>query len=117
MFQSQHVATPLHQAAETWDFPWLLENVLLLLHHLPFPISISVHIVPGEPEETDLILEEITDEWINKATCEMMAWGREAELVTDACLLPPIQEEPQEEETRQEKGDAVDGQLCRLSGH
>nr|XP_021135482.1 cyclic nucleotide-gated cation channel beta-1 [Columba livia] len=59
-----------------------------------------VHIVPGEPEETDLILEEITDEWINKATCEMMAWGREAELVTDACLLPPIQEEPQEEETR-----------------
>ncbi|KAK2545794.1 hypothetical protein Q9966_000877 [Columba livia] len=76
-----------------------------------------VHIVPGEPEETDLILEEITDEWINKATCEMMAWGREAELVTDACLLPPIQEEPQEEETRQEKGDAVDGQLCRLSGH
>ncbi|KAK2529975.1 hypothetical protein Q9233_006360 [Columba guinea] len=77
----------------------------------------EIHIVPGEPEETDLILEEITDEWINKATCEMMAWGREAELVTDACLLPPIQEEPQEEETRQEKGDAVDGQLCRLSGH
>ncbi|XP_065496938.1 cyclic nucleotide-gated channel beta-1-like isoform X4 [Caloenas nicobarica] len=60
----------------------------------------EIHIVPGEPEETDLILEEITDEWINKATCEMMAWGREAELVTDACPLPPIQEEPQEEETR-----------------
>lgn len=71
-----------------------------LTHHLPFPVSVSVHIVPGEPEETDLILEEITDEWINKATCEMMAWGREAKLVTDACPLPPIQEEPQEEESR-----------------
>ncbi|KAM6380925.1 LOW QUALITY PROTEIN: cyclic nucleotide-gated channel beta-1 [Pluvialis apricaria] len=60
----------------------------------------EIHIVPGEPEETDLVLEEISDDWINEATCEMMAWGREAELVTDAHPLPPIQEEPQEEENR-----------------
>ncbi|XP_064314241.1 cyclic nucleotide-gated cation channel beta-1 [Phalacrocorax carbo] len=58
------------------------------------------HIVPGEPKETDLVLEEIDDGWINEATCEMVAWGREAELVADAHPLPPIQEEPQEEENR-----------------
>ncbi|KAM6250416.1 cyclic nucleotide-gated channel beta-1 [Spheniscus humboldti] len=58
----------------------------------------EIHIVPGEPEETDLVLEEIDDDWINEATCEMMAWGRETELVADARPLPPIQEEPQEEE-------------------
>lgn len=81
-----------------WPYPWPLENVLLSLHHLPFPIPVSVHIVPGEPEETDLVLEEIDDDWINEATCEMMAWGRETELVADARPLPPIQEEPQEEE-------------------
>ncbi|XP_063189248.1 cyclic nucleotide-gated cation channel beta-1 [Chroicocephalus ridibundus] len=44
----------------------------------------EIHIVPGEPEETDLVLEEINDDWINEATCEMMAWGREAKLVADA---------------------------------
>ncbi|XP_009289079.2 PREDICTED: cyclic nucleotide-gated cation channel beta-1 [Aptenodytes forsteri] len=60
----------------------------------------EIHIVPGEPEETDLVLEEIDDDWINEATCEMMAWGRETELVADARPLPPIQEEPQEEENR-----------------
>ncbi|XP_035754713.1 cyclic nucleotide-gated cation channel beta-1 [Egretta garzetta] len=60
----------------------------------------EIHIVPGEPEEPDLVLEEINDAWINEATCEMMAWGREAELVADAHPLPPIQEEPQEEENR-----------------
>ncbi|XP_074958102.1 cyclic nucleotide-gated channel beta-1 [Phalacrocorax aristotelis] len=60
----------------------------------------EIHIVPGEPKETDLILEDIDDDWINEATCEMMAWGREAELVADAHPLPPIQEEPQEEENR-----------------
>ncbi|KAM9269121.1 cyclic nucleotide-gated channel beta-1 [Cariama cristata] len=56
--------------------------------------------VPGEPEETDLVLEEIDDDWINESTCEMMAWGHEAELVAGAHLFPPIQEEPQEEENR-----------------
>ncbi|KAM6353388.1 cyclic nucleotide-gated channel beta-1 [Alca torda] len=60
----------------------------------------EIHIVPGEPEETDLVLEEINNDWINEATCEMMAWGHEAELVADAHPLPPIQEEPQEEENR-----------------
>ncbi|PKU42395.1 cyclic nucleotide-gated cation channel beta-1 [Limosa lapponica baueri] len=60
----------------------------------------EIHIVPGETEDTDLILEEVNDDWINEATCEMMAWGREAELVADAHPLPPIQEEPQEEENR-----------------
>ncbi|KAM6324922.1 cyclic nucleotide-gated channel beta-1 [Podargus strigoides] len=60
----------------------------------------EIHIVPGEPEETDLLMEEIDEDWTNEATCEMMAWGREAELVTDAHPLPPIQEEPQEEENR-----------------
>ncbi|XP_026712559.1 cyclic nucleotide-gated cation channel beta-1 isoform X2 [Athene cunicularia] len=68
----------------------------------------EIHIVPGEPEETDLILEEIDDDWINEATCEMMARGREAELVADAHPLHPIQEEPQEEENRL--------WLCSLSG-
>ncbi|XP_074769841.1 cyclic nucleotide-gated channel beta-1 isoform X2 [Athene noctua] len=68
----------------------------------------EIHIVPGEPEETDLILEEIDDNWINEATCEMMARGREAELVADAHPLHPIQEEPQEEENRL--------WLCSLSG-
>ncbi|KAM9289054.1 cyclic nucleotide-gated channel beta-1 [Morus bassanus] len=67
----------------------------------------EIHIVPGEPEETDLVLEEINDDWINEATCEMMAWGREAELVADVHPLPPIQEEPQEEENGQ--------WLCSLS--
>nr|XP_009940968.1 PREDICTED: cyclic nucleotide-gated cation channel beta-1 [Opisthocomus hoazin] len=60
----------------------------------------EIRIVPGEPEETDLVLEEIDDDWINEATCKTMAWGREAELVADAHPLPPIQEEPQEEENR-----------------
>ncbi|KAM6195393.1 LOW QUALITY PROTEIN: cyclic nucleotide-gated channel beta-1 [Sarcoramphus papa] len=60
----------------------------------------EIHIVPEEPEETDLVLEEVDDDWINEATCEMMAWGREAELVADAHPLPPIQEEPREEENR-----------------
>ncbi|XP_072729470.1 cyclic nucleotide-gated channel beta-1 isoform X2 [Ciconia boyciana] len=60
----------------------------------------EIQIVPGEPKETDLILEEIDDDWINEAACEMMAWGHEADLVADAHPLPPIQEEPQEEENR-----------------
>ncbi|XP_010002693.1 PREDICTED: cyclic nucleotide-gated cation channel beta-1 [Chaetura pelagica] len=60
--------------------------------------TVEVHIVPGEPKETDLILEDLHDEWVNEATCEMVAWGREAELVADAHPLPSIQEEPQEEE-------------------
>ncbi|XP_052652467.1 cyclic nucleotide-gated cation channel beta-1 [Harpia harpyja] len=60
----------------------------------------EIHIVPGQPEETNLVLEEIGDDWINKATCEMMAWGHKAELVADVHPLPPIQEEPQEEENR-----------------
>ncbi|KAM6409009.1 cyclic nucleotide-gated channel beta-1 [Rhynochetos jubatus] len=60
----------------------------------------EIHIVPGEPEENNLVLEEIDDVWINEATCQMMAWGRNAELVTDAHPLLPIQEEPQEEENR-----------------
>ncbi|XP_029882553.1 cyclic nucleotide-gated cation channel beta-1 isoform X1 [Aquila chrysaetos chrysaetos] len=60
----------------------------------------EIHIVPGQPKETNLVLEEIDDDWINEATCEMMAWGHEAELVADVHPLPPIQEEPQEEENR-----------------
>ncbi|KAM6058084.1 cyclic nucleotide-gated channel beta-1 [Chlamydotis macqueenii] len=60
----------------------------------------EIHIVPEEPKEPELILEEIDNAWINRATCEMMAWGRETELVADAHPLPPIQEEPQEEENR-----------------
>ncbi|XP_069651592.1 cyclic nucleotide-gated channel beta-1 [Haliaeetus albicilla] len=60
----------------------------------------EIHIVPEEPKETNLVLEEIDDDWINEATCEMMAWGQEAELVADVHPLPSIQEEPQEEENR-----------------
>ncbi|XP_051485773.1 cyclic nucleotide-gated cation channel beta-1 [Apus apus] len=71
---------------------WLLHRGVL--------VASQVHIVLGEPEETDLILEDLDDEWVNEATCEMVAWGREAELVADAHPLPPIQEEPQEEENR-----------------
>lgn len=104
VFQSWHAAAPLHRAAKMWDlpwpYPWRLENLLLSLHHLPFPIPISVHTVPEEPKETNLVLEEIDDDWINEATCEMMAWGQEAELVEDVHPLPSIQEEPQEEENR-----------------
>ncbi|XP_029821370.1 cyclic nucleotide-gated cation channel beta-1 [Manacus vitellinus] len=58
----------------------------------------QIHIPPGEPEETHLILEEITDDQVNEDTCEMMAWSHKAEPEADARSLPPIQEEPQEEE-------------------
>ncbi|XP_061863813.1 cyclic nucleotide-gated cation channel beta-1 [Colius striatus] len=60
----------------------------------------EIHIVPGEPEETDLILEEMDGDWSNEATCELTAWAQEAELVAGAHPLPPIQEEPQEEGNR-----------------
>uniref|UniRef100_A0A8C4XS74 Cyclic nucleotide gated channel subunit beta 1 n=1 Tax=Falco tinnunculus TaxID=100819 RepID=A0A8C4XS74_FALTI len=59
-----------------------------------------VHIVPGEPEETNLVLEEINNDWINETMCEVMTWCHKAELVADAHPLPPIQEEAQEEENR-----------------
>lgn len=74
--------------------------MLLPRHHHPFPAPVSVHITPTEPKETDLILEEIAEDWINEATCEMMAWSHEAELAADAHPLAPIEEEPQEEENR-----------------
>ncbi|XP_061225101.1 LOW QUALITY PROTEIN: cyclic nucleotide-gated cation channel beta-1 [Neopsephotus bourkii] len=70
------------------------------LHHLPSPILVSVHIVPEEPKETDLILEEMDGGWSNEATCEVMAWDVETEMVADTHPLPPIQEEPQEDENR-----------------
>ncbi|XP_053935154.1 cyclic nucleotide-gated cation channel beta-1 [Cuculus canorus] len=60
----------------------------------------EICIVPTEREETRLVLEEIDDDWINEATCKMLAWGREDELVASARPLPTIQEEPQEEENR-----------------
>ncbi|XP_010015742.1 PREDICTED: cyclic nucleotide-gated cation channel beta-1, partial [Nestor notabilis] len=60
----------------------------------------EIHIVAEEPKETDLILEEIDGDWSNEATREMMAWDVKAELVADTHPLPPIQEEPQEEENR-----------------
>ncbi|GAB0195768.1 cyclic nucleotide-gated cation channel beta-1 [Grus japonensis] len=80
--------------------PEMLKKPELKLKEQKCEAAVGVRVVPGEPEETDLILEDIDDEWINEATCEMMAWGREAELVADAHPLPPIQEEPQEEENR-----------------
>ncbi|XP_038004468.1 cyclic nucleotide-gated cation channel beta-1 [Motacilla alba alba] len=86
-----------HRAQQTWHLPWPLENGLLSLHHLPFPIPVSVHVAPGEQEETHLIVEEIDDGQINE---EMTAWAHEAELQADAHSLPTIQEEPQEEESR-----------------
>ncbi|XP_040471580.1 cyclic nucleotide-gated cation channel beta-1 [Falco naumanni] len=60
----------------------------------------EIHIVPGEPEETNLVLEEINNDWINETMCEVMTWCHKAELVADAHPLPPIQEEAQEEENR-----------------
>ncbi|KAM8984576.1 cyclic nucleotide-gated channel beta-1 [Ara ararauna] len=60
----------------------------------------EIHIVPEEPKEKDLIPEEIDGGWIKEATCEMVAWDVEAEMVADTHPLPPIQEEPQEEENR-----------------
>lgn len=77
-----------------------LSKMYCSLHHLPSPIPVSVHIVPEEPKETDLILEEIDGGWSNEATCEMMAWDVEAEMVADTHPLPPIEEEPQEDENR-----------------
>ncbi|XP_027749765.1 cyclic nucleotide-gated cation channel beta-1 [Empidonax traillii] len=58
----------------------------------------QIHTPTGEPEETHLILEEITDEQINEEMCEMMAWSHKAEPEADVRSLPPIQEEPYEEE-------------------
>ncbi|XP_056216220.1 cyclic nucleotide-gated cation channel beta-1 isoform X2 [Falco biarmicus] len=60
----------------------------------------EIHIVPGKPEETNLVLEEISNDWINETMCEVMTWCHKAELVADAHPLPPIQEEAQEEENR-----------------
>lgn len=72
-------------------------NVLLPLHHLSFPIPVSVCVAPGEQEETHLILKEIDDDQINE---EMTVCAHKAELEADAHPLPTIQEEPQEEENR-----------------
>lgn len=69
--------------------------MLLSLHHLPFPIPVSVHAAPGEQEQTHLVLQEIDDDRINEA---VTAWAHKAELEADARSLPTIQEEPQEEE-------------------
>lgn len=88
-----------HGAEETWDLswpcPWPPESVPL--HHLPFPIPVSVPVAPGEQQETHHVLKEIDDEQINE---EMPAWAHEAELEADAHPLPTTQEEPQEEESR-----------------
>ncbi|KAM9374302.1 LOW QUALITY PROTEIN: cyclic nucleotide-gated channel beta-1 [Phaethornis superciliosus] len=59
----------------------------------------EIHFVPGEPKETTLILEEV-DDCVNEATCKVVAQGWKADLVADAHPLPPIKEEPQEEENR-----------------
>lgn len=48
----------------------------------------------------DLALEELDDGWSAEAMHEAMAWDDMAELRTQGCPLPPIEEEPQEEETR-----------------
>lgn len=71
--------------------------MLLSLHHLPFPIPVSVHVAPGEQEETHPILKEVDDDQISE---EMTVWAHKAELEADAHHLPTIQEEPQEEENR-----------------
>eukprot|EP00076_Gallus_gallus_P025297 XP_015147796.1 cyclic nucleotide-gated cation channel beta-1 isoform X1 [Gallus gallus] len=60
----------------------------------------EIHIVPVESQEMDLALEELDDGWSAEAMHEAMAWDDMAELGTQGCPLPPIEEEPQEEETR-----------------
>lgn len=69
-------------------------------HCRAFLNHFSVHIVPVEPQEMDLALEELDDGWSAEAMHEAMAWDDMAELGTQGCPLPPIEEEPQEEETR-----------------
>lgn len=65
-----------------------------------FPNPISVHIVPVEVVETDLVVEDIDDDWSDEVAHEPTAWDGLAELVAQGRPLPPIEEELQEEETR-----------------
>lgn len=65
-----------------------------------FPNPFSVHIVPVEPQEMDLALEELDDGWSAEGTHETTGWDDMAELGTQGCPFPPIEEELQEEETR-----------------
>lgn len=65
-----------------------------------FPNPISVHIVPVELVETDLVVEDINDDWSDEVAQEPTAWVGMAELVAQGRPLPPIEEELQEEETR-----------------
>lgn len=67
---------------------------------LLFPNPISVHIVPVELVETDLVVEDINDDWSDEVAHEPTAWVGMAELVAQGRPLPPIEEELQEEETR-----------------
>ncbi|KAI6077459.1 Cyclic nucleotide-gated cation channel beta-1 [Aix galericulata] len=60
----------------------------------------AVHIVPMELVETDLVVEDIDDDWSDEVAHEPMAWDGIAELVAQGRPLPPIEEELQEEETR-----------------
>ncbi|KAM9182753.1 cyclic nucleotide-gated channel beta-1 [Mergus octosetaceus] len=60
----------------------------------------EIHIVPMELVETDLVVEDIDDDWSDEVAHEPMAWDGVAELVAQGRPLPPIEEELQEEETR-----------------
>ncbi|XP_050569141.1 cyclic nucleotide-gated cation channel beta-1 [Cygnus atratus] len=60
----------------------------------------EIHIVPVELVETDLVVEDINDDWSDEVAHEPTAWVGMAELVAQGRPLPPIEEELQEEETR-----------------
>ncbi|XP_035192352.1 cyclic nucleotide-gated cation channel beta-1 [Oxyura jamaicensis] len=60
----------------------------------------EIHIVPVELVETDLVVEDINDDWSDEVAHEPTAWDGMAELVAQGRPLPPIEEELQEEETR-----------------
>ncbi|XP_066860633.1 cyclic nucleotide-gated channel beta-1 [Anser cygnoides] len=60
----------------------------------------EIHIVPVELVETDLVVEDINDDWSDEVSHEPTAWVGMAELVAQGRPLPPIEEELQEEETR-----------------
>ncbi|OXB76090.1 UNVERIFIED_CONTAM: hypothetical protein H355_000189 [Colinus virginianus] len=57
----------------------------------------EINIIPVETHEMDLELEELDDGWSAEAMHEAMAWDDVAELRTQGCPLPPIEEELQED--------------------
>ncbi|XP_065590329.1 cyclic nucleotide-gated cation channel beta-1 [Cyrtonyx montezumae] len=57
----------------------------------------EINIIPVEPHEMDLALEELDDGWSAETMHEAMAWDDMAELGTQGCPLPPIEEELQED--------------------